>query len=304
MKILKYVGFMTLVFLVSVSSADEGPKIMVINSNASIDKYRIAQKEFAKSLPNPVMEVDLGGKNLKLHEIENFLYDQYPDLVYCIGTKAYLLANQFISDRNIVFTSIIDWQRLPMAEKTCGVSNELSPEMQITLFCYMFPGLNNIGVLFSPKYNKHWFKKAEQAAKDMGIHLIGRPLSKKRNTISKLKELVKEIDALWLISDPVILADKETVADLFKLCDEQLIPILTYHPAFAEYGAMMIISVDHATTGRQAAAMTREVLSQNTVQQKVQFPTGSHVILNLKKADEYGLEYEDSALGTVNWIIE
>lgn len=168
----------------------------------------------------------------------------------------------------------------------------------------MFPGLNKIGVLFSPKYNKHWFKKAELATNHLGIQLIGRSLSKKRNTISELKELVKEIDALWFISDPVILAGKETVADLFKLCDEQLIPILTYHPAFAEYGAMMIISVDHATTGRQAAAMTREVLSQNTVQQKVQFPTGSHVILNLKKADEYGLEYEDSALGTVNWIIE
>jgi len=304
MRILKYVGFITLVFFASVSSADEGPKIMVINSNASIDKYRIAQKEFTKSLPNPVMEVDLGGKKPKLREIENFLYDQYPDLVYCIGTKAYLLANQFISDRNIVFSSIIDWQRLPMAEKTCGVSNELSPEMQITLFRYMFPGLNKIGVLFSPKYNKHWFKKAEQAAKDMGIHLIGRPLSKKRKTLSELKELVKEIDALWLISDPVILAGKETVAHLFKLCDEQLIPILTYHSAFAEYGAMMIISVDHATTGRQAAAMTREVLSKDTVHEKVQLPVGSHIILNLKKADEYGLKYGEAALGAVNWIIE
>jgi putative ABC transport system substrate-binding protein len=304
MKVLKYVSVMTLFFLVSVSSADEGPKIMVINSNGSIDKYRIAQKEFTKLLPNPVMEVDLGGQKLKLREIEDLLYDQYPDLVYCIGTKAYLLANKFISDRNIVFTSIIDWQRLPLAEKTCGVSNELSPEMQITLFCYMFPGLNKIGVLFSPKYNRHWFKKAEQAANHMGIQLIGRPLSKKRNTISELKELVKEIDALWLIADPVILADKETVADLFKLCDEQLIPILTYHPAFAEYGAMMIISVDHATTGRQAATMTQEVLSKDTVHEKVQLPAGSHIILNLKKADEYGLKYGDSALDAANWIIE
>ncbi len=304
MKIFKYVGFMMLVLLVSVSSADEGLKIMVLNSNASIDKYRIAQKEFAKSLPNPVMEVDLGGKNLKLREIENFLYDQYPDLVYCIGAKAYLLANKFISDRNIVFTSIIDWQRLPMAEKTFGVSNELSPEMQITLFRYMFPELNKIGVLFSPKYNKHWFKKAEQAANDMGIQLIGRPLSKKRNTIPELRELAKEIDALWLISDPVILAGKETVADLFKLCDEQRIPILTYHPAFAEYGAVMIISVDHATTGRQAAAISQEVLSKDKVHEKVQLPAGSHVILNLKKADEYGLKYGDSAFNSANWIIE
>ena len=98
-------------------------------------------------LPNPVMEVDLGGNKMKLREIENFLYDQYPDLVYCIGTR--LICWQISSSviGNIVFTSIIDWQRLPMAEKTCGVSNELSPEMQITLFRYMFPELNKIGVL-------------------------------------------------------------------------------------------------------------------------------------------------------------
>ncbi|MCF8131298.1 MAG: hypothetical protein K9N10_22525 [Deltaproteobacteria bacterium] len=304
MKIFKYISLMTLVLLVSVSSADEGPRIMVINSNASIEKYRIAQEAFTKSLPNPVIEVDLGGENLKLGEIENLLYDQYPDLVYCIGTKAYLLANKFISDRNIVFSPIIDWQRLPMAEKTCGVSSELSPEMQITLFRYMFPGLHKIGVLFSPKYNKHWFRKAEQAADHLGIQLMGRPLSKKRNTLAELQELVMEINALWLISDPVILAGRETVVDLFKLCDEQLIPILTYHPAFAEYGAMMVVSVDHATTGRQAAALTQEVLRKHELHEKVQAPAGSHIILDLKKADEYGLEHGDSALDAANWVIE
>ena len=259
MKVFKLICFIGLVFLISVISADEGPKIMVINSNAAVDKYKIAQEEFTRTISTPVSEIDLGSKKWKIGEIEDLLYDEYPDLVYCIGTKAYLLANKFISDRNIVFSSVINWHRLPLSQKTYGVSNELNPEMQLTLYRYVFPGL---------------------------------------------KELLKEIDALWLISDPVVMSDKKTLIELFKQCDASKIPVLSYHDAFADYGAMVIVSVDNPTTGRQAAAISREVLSKDIVRKKVQLPAGSHIFFNLKKANEYGLKYREMALSAVNRVIE
>ena len=304
MKVLKLIGFIGLVFLISVLSADEGPKIMVINSNAAVDKYKIAQEEFTKSIPTPVMKLDLGDKKLKLQDIEDFLYDEYPDLVYCIGTKAYLLANKFISDRNIVFSSILNWHRLPLATKTYGVSSEFNPEMQLTLYRYIFPGLKKIGVLYSNKYNKQWFNEAQKAAKEMGVEIIGKSLSKRREILPELSELLKEMDALWLISDPVIISDKKTLIEVFKLCDLNKKPILSYHSAFAEHGAVLIVSVDIPTTGRQAAAMSLEVLSDDVVKKKVQLPAGSHIILNLRKANEYGLKYGETALSVVNRIIE
>ena len=304
MKVVKYICFICLVFLLSVLSADEGPKIMVINSNAAVDKYKTAQDEFTKSISTPVLKIDLGNQKLKLREIEDLLYDQYPDLVYCIGTKAYLLANKFISDRKIVFSSILNWRRLPMAQKTYGISNELNPEMQITLYRYIFPDLKKIGVLYSRKYNKHWFNEAEAVAKEMGVQIIGKSVSKKRDAIPELKELLKEIDALWLISDPVVMGKKETLLKVFKQCDTHKIPILSYHEAFSEYGAMMIVSVDNPTTGRQAAAISQEVLSNDVVNKDVQLPAGSHIFLNLKKANEYGLKYREMALGSVNTVIE
>ena len=304
MKVFKLICFIGLVFLLSVLSADEGPKIMVINSNAAVDKYRIAQEEFTKTISTPVVEMDLGDKKLKLGEIEDFLYDEYPDLVYCIGTKAYLLASKFISERNIVFSSILNWHRLPLSQKTYGVSGELNPEMQITLYRYIFPGLNRIGVLYSPKYNKHWFKEAQTAGKEMGVEIIGRPLSKRRDILPELSGLLKEIDALWLISEPVVMSEKKCLMEVFKQCDIRKIPVLSYHDAFAEYGAMVIVSVDNPTTGRQAAAISREVLSKDVVKKKVQLPAGSHIFLNLKKANEYGLKYREMALSNVNRIIE
>ena len=304
MKDLKLICILCLFLLLSVLTADEGPKIMVLNSNAAVDKYKVAQEEFTRSISTPVVEIDLGAKKWKIGEIQDLLYDVYPDLVYCIGTKAYLLANKYISERNIVFSSIINWQRLPVAEKTFGVSNELNPEMQITLYRYMFPGLKRIGVLYSEKYNRHWFNSAQATAKEMGVEIIGRSLSKRRDTVPALKELLPEIDALWLISDPVVMADKSTLIELFKQCDVHKKPILSYHDAFAEYGAVAIVSVDNPTTGRQAAAISRELLSGDVMKTKVQLPAGSHIILNLKKANAYGLRYGEMALSVVNRIIE
>jgi len=304
MKAFKLICFLLIVFLLSILFADEGHKIMLINSNASVDKYRVAQEEFTKSISTPVVEINLGEKKWKIQEIEDFLYDEYPDLVYCIGTKAYLLANKYISERNIVFSSIINWRRLPAAEKTYGVSNELNPEMEITLFRYIFPRVKRIGVLYSEKYNKHWFNTAREAAKEMGVEIIGRSLSKRRDTLPALKDLLPEIDALWLISDPVVMADKKTLIKLFKQCDASKKPVFSYHDAFAGYGAVLIVSVDNPTTGRQAAAISRKVLSKDVVKKKVQLPAGSHIILNLKKANAYGLKYGEMALSVVNQIIE
>jgi len=304
MKVFKLTCFIGLVFLLSVLSADEGPKIMVINSNAAVDKYKIAQEEFTRSTSTPVVEIDLGERKWKLGEIEDLLYDEYPDLVYCIGTKAYLLARKFISDRNIVFSSILNWHRLPLTKKTYGVSSELNPEMQITLYRYLFPVLKRIGVLYSNKYNKQWFIEARAAGKEMGVEIIGRSLSKRRDVLPELDGLLKEVDALWLISDPVVMSDKKSLIEVFKQCDVSKIPILSYHDAFAEYGAMVIVSVDNPTTGRQAAAISREVLSKDVVKKKIQLPAGSHIFLNLKKADEYGLKYGEMALSMVNRIVE
>jgi putative ABC transport system substrate-binding protein len=304
MKATKYICLLCLIFLLTTLSADEGPKIMVINSNASVEKYKIAQEEFTQSISIPVKEIDLGSKEWKLREVEDLLYDVYPDLVYCIGTKAYLLANKFISERNIVFSSIINWRRLPVAKKTFGVSSELNPEMEITLYRYIFPRIKRIGVLYSEKYNNHWFKEARAAAKEMGVDIIGRSLSKKKDTLPELKELLGDIDALWLISDPVVMADKNTLIEIFKQCDASKKPIFSYHDAFADYGAALIVSVDNPTTGRQAAAISQEVLSGDQIRTKVQLPAGSHIILNLKKTKDYGLTYGEMALSVVNRFVE
>jgi len=305
MKILRLIASICLFILFSgTASAEDKSRILLINSDASVEKYKEAQEEFKKALARPVQEIHLEEKKWKLPEVEDFLYDEDPDLVYCIGSKAYLVANKYVGDKDIIFSSIINWQRLPRAKKMYGVSNELHTEMQITLYRYIFPTVKRIGVLYNEKYNSQWFAKTRRDAAAMGVEIIGQTVSGEKDTVAALRELLPKIDALWLISDPVIMSDKKVLSEAFNVCDAQKMPVFTYHEVYAQYGAVLMVSVDNPTLGRQAASIAMEVLAGEKLEERVQFPAGSRIILNLKKIKQYCVEYREEALASVNEIIE
>jgi len=285
-------------------TADKESKVLLINSDARVEKYRVAQEVFTRDLSRHVHVINLDDTKWKAADVENLLYDEYPDLVYCIGSKAYLIAHRYISEKDIVFSSIVNWQRLPVTKKTYGVSGELHSGMQMTLFRYIFPEVKKIGVLYSTRYNSQWFNNASAEAKAMGIEIIGRSISKSKHTIDALNELMPVSDALWLISDPLVMTDKENLTKLFKDCEAKKLPVFSYHDIFVDYGALLVVSVDEPTIGRQAAGIAREVLAAGKIEDKIQYPAGSHVILNLKKVKEYGLHYNEEALSAVNQIVE
>jgi len=307
MKFLRF-GILCLLFMLSYPSGLSGggtPKILLMNSDATLEKYEKAGNGFKKTLPHPVVEVRLDEKKWTLSRIEDLIYDDDPQLIYCIGTKAYLVADKYANKTERIFSSIINWMRLPRTESTFGVSNELHPGMQIMLFRHIFPHVKKIGVLYSTEYNSQWFAEAREQAQDMDVEIVGQAVSgKEKGTISSLKELLPRIDALWLISDPVIMSNSTSFTEVLKECDEKKTPVFSYHDAFVKYGATLILSVDHPTIGRQAAGIALEVLAGEKMEEKVQYPAGSHITLNLNKVKDYGVEYNADALASVNTIIE
>lgn len=311
MNILKPICVFCFLLLVPamVYAGNEPGLVLMINSNASVDKYRMAQEEFKKALnikhrSNLITDINLGNKKWKLPDIEEMLYDEDPDLIYCIGSKAYLVANKYAYEKNIVFSSVVNWLRLPVTGKTYGVSNELHAGMEIMLFRYIFPNVKKIGVLYSMKYTGQWLDKAKKQAEEMGIEIIGQTVSEKSDTLSALNSLLPRTDAFWMISDPEIMSGKEDVLKVLKTCHAQKVPVFSYHRAFAKFGAVLIVSADNRTIGRQAAGIAAELLTGGKFDDKVQFPAGSHITLNLKNVKAYNLQYSEDALESVDTIIK
>lgn len=284
--------------------SEEDAKGVLINSDITVEKYEVTGKEFKKNLPYPLIEMRLDERRWRLPNIEDFLYDEGADFIYCIGTKAYFIAHEYAGDTNVIFSSIINWKRLPMKEKVYGVSNELHPAMQMTLFRYIFPNMKKIGVLYSRQFNSAWYDAAKERAKEVDIEIIGRSVSFHKDITAGLQAILPKIDALWLISDPMVVSNNKSLLEIMKMCEERKIPILSYHEAFEKYGAALIVSVDNPTIGRQAVEIAIGLVAGHEIKEKVQYPAGSRIILNLHKLKAYGFKYNEDALASVNKVIE
>ncbi|QTA91528.1 ABC transporter substrate-binding protein [Desulfonema magnum] len=281
----------------------QNPKILLINSNAEVEKYSVVQEEFRKTVSCPVLEIDLGDKKENYDIIKLLSYNA--DLVYCIGGKAYSFAGKYFNEKDIVFSSIINWLRLPsLSQKVYGVSNELHARMPIFMFRSVFPDIKKIGMLYSQQYTSQWFEKSREQASELGIEIIGSAVSDKASVMPALRQLLSEADAIWLISDPLVISEKKYLFEILKKCDTNKTPVFSYHDAFAKSGAVLTVSVDTPTIGRQAANIVMGILAGEKIDEKVQFPAGSHIILNLKKVKAYGLKYNKNALGLINNIIK
>lgn len=286
--------------------SEEKPKILLINSDGNVEKYKTAQDEFKKTVSASVLEADLGNTRGIDEEIKKMLTYR-ADMVYCIGAKAFSFAKDHFNDKYIVFSSVINWPRLaPFPPKTYGISNELHTRMPLFMFRSIFPDIGKIGMLYSERYTLQWFNDAESQAKELGIEIIGGAVSETEDMGSALKNLLSRTDAFWLISDPLVMSEKKILYDLLKICDVYKKPVFSYHESYVNVGAVLVVSVDEATIGRQAAGIAMELLSGNLTNsnEKVKFPAGSQITLNLKKTGEYALKYNKDGLGMVNNIIK
>ena len=282
------------------SGAEDGPRVLLLNSNTGVGKYKAVQESFTETLANPLLEVDMGLGEPMIGKLRGF----DPDLIYCIGAKAYSYAIRNFPREDIVFSSIINWLRLPVSGKTYGISNELPVRMPLMMYRYIFPEIKTIGILYSRQYTEEWFEKTRAQAEELGITVIGEQVSKKNGTIAALDELSPKVEALWLIPDPLVMPEKESLYRILETSDARQLPVFSYHDAFALFGAVLIVSVDDPTIGRQAAGIAMDLFSGKALEDRVQFPAGSSITLNMKKIDAYGLEYNKNALSAVNNIIK
>lgn len=279
-------------------------KVLILNSDMSVSNYALAHTGFKTKVAAVGGEIDLGSKWVDESNVKKTIHNVNPDVIYCIGSKAYLLANEFAENKNIVFSSIINWRRLPMGKNTYGISVELLPSMQLTLYRYFFPEITKIGVVYSKDFNKEWLDTVVKSARDVGITIFKKSINKQEDVESALKDLLPKVDATWLAPDPIVISKIETVGEMFKQCDNAGKPVFAYNEAFADLGATLIISADITTMGGQAAGIALDLLSEQKRDEKVQAPAGTNVILNLKQVEKYKIKLNEEALDSVNQIIK
>lgn len=302
--LLFFISVFLLLHLQELLLAETAGKVLILNSDMSIANYSLAHTGFKSKLTTTKDEIDLGSKWIDEAKIGDTIHDIDPDVIYCIGSKAYLMAYKLAENKNLIFSSLVNWRRFPMGKNTYGIATELLPSMQLTIYRYFFPEINKIGVLYNKDYNKEWLDIAVKDAKDVRINIIGKSINKQDEIESALQGLLTKVDALWLIPDPVVMSKIESVEHIFNQSDKTGKPVFAYSEAFVDSGATFIISADILTTGIQAAGLAIEILSDQKSTKKVQTPAGSHITLNLKMIEKYKIKLNMESLDSVNQIIK
>jgi putative ABC transport system substrate-binding protein len=285
----------------AVNAQTPATKVLVVNSDSGVEKYNTALQSFRESFGGTVTELNLAGLNDSA--AERAIRTEAPTAIYAIGAKASVAAGRAIQGRPLVISSVINWHRLPVANAagTHIIANELPSGTQLTMFRYFFPQVKRIGVLYSKDFNRQWMVDAVAAGRDVGIEIISVAVRTTSSVATEAPKLLSKVDALWVTSDPVVLANETAVRALFSVSAAARKPTFTYAPAFADFGPTLIVAPDVPTIGRQAASILQSLTPDS--KKEVQNPAGSEVTLNLRAIKEYGLVFNEEARDSVNRVI-
>lgn len=278
--------------------------VLIINSFPSIKKYGEIQKYYSDNVKYKLVTVDLNNRSIDENKISRIIKDTKPDLIYCIGSKAYKLVYEHAENIPVMFTSILNWNRFPMDDNTYGISNEVPPSSQLNMFRYFFPKTKKIGILYNETYNKKWIKQAVQSSKNVDISIVAHKISSNKDLKKYLRRILKKVDALWLIPDPTVIKNIDSINLIFREADKKKVPIFAYDKSYKADGATFIISADNATTGRQAAKLTKDIFKKKHFNNKIKNPAGTFIIINQRNISKYGMELNEEALDSVREIID
>ncbi|PHQ64609.1 MAG: ABC transporter substrate-binding protein [Sulfurimonas sp.] len=289
-----------LILILIVTLLLQAEEILVINSNAKIEKYKEAEAGFRKSINRAFKTLDIA--DMKSSEVKEYLNTENPDIAYAIGSKAYQYANMFIPNKKIFFSSIMNWKKLNMSGERFGISHDLHSEMQLMLIKLIFSDIKTIGIIYS-KHTQDVMQEFKKNSKNLRIKILPKQVSKDSISDENFVDILSKTEAMIVLPDPILLSDDKIVKKIFKLSKEQKKPVFAYHKSFIKYGAALVTSVDNQTIGRQVATMINSSTYKD-VSNKVLHPAGTKVIFNKKVVIEQGIKFDSYAASIITEVIE
>lgn len=281
-------------------------KILIVTSETTVFRYETIATEFKKVLQQnayQAIEFGLDGRTNSEATLKQLIQQENPALIYCIGSQAYTLVHSLAANKKLLFSGAINWRRLELGEDVYGIANELSSAQEVSLLHYFFPKIKRIGILYNDEFNREYIESIKKEALTSGINVIGKPISDVQEINEALNEVMPQVDMYWIIPDPIVLKNKDSVRQIFQAAQQYNKPVYAYSDVYIEQGAVLSVSADIATIGRQAAGLALMADQGKVPSGTVQSPAGSTVTLNKCVLDTLKLQINQDALDSINNVV-
>jgi putative ABC transport system substrate-binding protein len=264
---------------------------VVILKSANIAPYNQAIAGFKSSMPSDTIftEYDLKGDPQAGRTYAGKIRASGADLVVAVGAKAAIAAKLEIFDIPVVYSMVLHPAKYDLkAANMVGVSVKPPIGQQLNTVRGLMPNLKRIGYLYDPEKTAPLPADAVSQAKQLGITFIDRQVRSAEQVPAALRELLPEVDALWLLSDSTVLTD-ESFTFLLRAAFDRHVPVIGFDPEFSRRGALISFWVDSADIGKEAAHVAQTILAGSMALPPRAFQPKQRMALNLGTAEYLGI---------------
>lgn len=279
-------------FYISIVTA--GEKTVTIIQSQQIAAYNEAVKGFKEACR---------GKNIAIKEIYDLKGDieegkktvldikaNKPNLILAVGVLAATLVKEQFPEIPIIFCMVVNHYRFNLqGNNITGISVEASVEDQFIILRNLLGECKNLGVIYDITKTGKIISEAETIAKTIGFNLIKSEVTSEKEVIPVLEDIIKKIEALWIIPDSTVIT-KNTLESISRIALDHHLPTFCTSEAIVKTGALISISPDYTYTGLQAAQIAQILLNNpGTTSMGIKNPEKLRLTLNTQTAESVGI---------------
>ena len=271
-------------------------------------------------LRNPQLEpslFSLTGNKADADLVKNLLA-RNPQVIVAIGTDAAILLKQQMpaippnQRPPVVFTLVLD----PIAQglvqsveqsgtNFAGVALTVRPQRQFRALLDVCPHIKRIGVLYNPNdaISTRLIHQARDDAQKLGLQLVEAHVTKPEETQKALTSLKGQIEAFWLIPDPIC-ASAQPFQQILAFTTTERIPLLAFSETYVRRGAPIAVGPDLSEQGVLAGELVQQILAGATPQtMPLLTPRRTLIYYNLIQARQIGITIPEMLLTLAEKVI-
>lgn len=212
-------------------------------------------------------------------DITRIVREEQPRLILALGDTA-LKAVKRIRAVPIISLMSLNLQTMYGSNPNLsGIGMLISPERYISIFSNL--RAKRVGILYNPAKSGAYIRRASQSAARSGIDLIMREVRSPKDTPHQLASLSREVDALWMIPDPVVVT-QQTAEAFFHFSQRERIPVVAFAGIYLSLGSSAVLEVDRFDMGKQAAEMALR-FSRGTDPEEIPMESPRKVTLKINR---------------------
>ncbi len=289
-------------FLVAAALARSDIAVLVSDSIAA---YEAPVARFREVVGRPVTVFDLEGDRARADSVVKQLLADPPPLVFAVGAKAAYVAVNDLPGVPVVYAMVLDPRRYGISgTQVTGVSMDVPAEATLSQFQLFAPGVKRLGVLLSANNTNPQVQEALTAAKKLGFEVKVQRVTNAKDARNAWQRTAPEVDALWLLPDPVVMAP-ETFRWLRGDTLRRRLPMLASTENLVRAGALLCVAPDREMAGQQAGELATRILEGGELPGMIEpVPPGSlRVVLNRDTLDAIGVEVDELMLDFADEVV-